>query len=192
MHEYERKLIENNMCVVDCVVKEMMKKYCIPKEEYEDYRQTGFLILCSKVHKYDGSTKFKTFADKILKNAFIDMHRTNHKIETKSLDAKLCDNDENDEELIDLIPAPNNTENEIIAKVTTDMIKEHFNRIKGKCTAKTTVRGFEALELKMQGYSGQEIAEMFNVPANSLRSWMSKAKKLLVDDNGIKSLLYDN
>lgn len=187
MREFERKLIENNMCVVDYVVKDMIKKRYIPKEEYEDYRQMGFLILCSKVHKYDGRTKFKTFADKVLKNAFIDMHRTNHDIETLSLDAKLCDNDENDEELINLLAAPDNTENEAIAKVTADMMKEHFNRVKEKCTAKTTVRGFEALELKMQGYSGMEIAEMFNVPANSLRSWMSKAKKLLVNDAEVKA-----
>ena len=51
MREFERKLIENNMCVVDYVVKDMIKKRYIPKEEYEDYRQMGFLILCSKVHK---------------------------------------------------------------------------------------------------------------------------------------------
>lgn len=191
MREQERKLIEKNMYVVDCVVNDMMRKYCIPKEEYEDYRQTGFLILCSKVHKYDGSTEFKTFADKVLKNAFIDMHRTNHDIKAESLEAKLYDDEGNEEEFINLLAAPNNTENEVIAKVTNDMLKEHINRVKESCAAKTTVRGFEALELKMQGYSGAEIAKMFDVPANSVRSWMSKAKKLLLNDNGIQNLLCD-
>ena len=51
------------------------------------------------------------------------MHRTNHDIETLSLDAKLCDNDENDEELINLLAAPTILENEAIAKVTADMMK---------------------------------------------------------------------
>lgn len=191
MREYERELIENNMYVVDCVVKNIMKKYCIPKEEYEDYRQTGFLILCSKVHKYDGRTGFKTFANKVLKNGFIDIHRINHEIKTESLENKLSDDEGNKEEFINLLVSTNNTENKVIAKVTADMLRKHINRVKENCTAKTTVRGFEVLELKMQGYSGQEIAEMFNVPANSVRSWMSKAKKLLINDNDIKNLLYN-
>ena len=46
-----------------------------------------------------------------------------------------------------------------------------------------TVKGFEALELKMQGYSGSEIAQMFQVPANSLRAWMSRARAILLKDN---------
>lgn len=191
MHEHEKELIENHMYVVDCVVKNMMRRYGIPKEEYEDYRQTGFLILCTKVHKYDGSTKFQTFADKVLKNGFIDLYRCNHDIKTESLDAKLCDGEDCEESLMNLLAVQNNTENEVITKVTEDMIKQHMDRVKKNCSAKTTVRGFEALELKMQGYSGQQIAELFQVPANSVRSWMSKAKKMLLDDAGVRNLLHE-
>ncbi len=191
MREHERKLIEDNMEVVEYAVKYMMQKYNIPKSEYEDYYQEGFLILYSKIDKYNGSTKFKTFANMVLINGFIDMYRTNHNIQAESLEAKLYDDEGNEEEFINLLAAPNNTENEVIARVTNDMLKEHIHRVKESCAAKTTVRGFEALELKMQGYTGAEIAKMFDVPANSLRSWMSKAKKLLLNDNGIQNLLCD-
>lgn len=194
LFEYEKRLIEENMHTVEIVVKLMMAKYNIPKNEYEDYCQIGYLILCNKVRKYDGSVKFSTFANTVLTNAFIDKYRRD-KIrirETISLD-DICDNGEGDDGacLADFLAADVDTENEVLSKLTNDMVKDYIRNAKNKCSAGTTVKGFEALELKLAGYSGKEIADMFNVPSNSLRSWMSRAKKVLLNDINFTSMICD-
>ena len=90
---------------------------------------------------------------------------------------------------MDFLASENDTENEVLTRITNDMVKKYIQNAKDKCTAKTTVRGFEALELKLEGYSGEEIACMFNVPSNSVRSWMSKAKKLLLCEKDFVELV---
>ncbi len=191
MLEYERRLIEDNMYVVGYVVRKLMNKFNIPREEYEDYCQSGYLILCSKVHKYDGSVEFKTFADKVLRNGFIDLYRTKHDIDSISLEASLYDDNEKESELMNFICTDCDMESEAVFNVTRDILKKYIRKLKRECRANTVVKGFEALELRMQGYTGKEIADMFNVPDNSLRSWMSKAKKILIADDVIKKLLCD-
>ena len=188
----DRKLIEDNMHTVEITVKRIMKKFGISKNEYEDYCQIGYLVLCSKVHRYDGSTKFSTFADKVLTNAFIDKYRfeKNRNKELLSLD-DVCseDSDGNGVSLAEFLVADTNVENEALSKITNDAIRKYIASAKTKCSAKTTVRGFEALELKLEGYSGEEIANMFDVPSNSLRSWMSRAKKALLNEKDFVALV---
>lgn len=188
----DRKLIEDNMHTVEITVKRIMKKFGISKNEYEDYCQIGYLVLCSKVHRYDGSTKFSTFADKVLTNAFIDKYRfeKNRNKELLSLD-DVCseDSDGNGVSLAEFLVADANVENEVLSKITNDVIRKYIAFAKTKCSAKTTVRGFEALELKLEGYSGEEIANMFDVPSNSLRSWMSRAKKALLNEKEFVALV---
>lgn len=188
----DRKLIEDNMHTVEITVKRIMKKFGISKNEYEDYCQIGYLVLCSKVQRYDGSTRFSTFADKVLTNAFIDKYRfeKNRNKELLSLD-DVCseDSDGNGVSLAEFLVADTNVENEVLSKITNDAIKKYIASAKTKCSAKTTVRGFEALELKLEGYSGEEIANMFDVPSNSLRSWMSRAKKALLNEKDFVALV---
>lgn len=188
----DRKLIEDNLHTVEITVKRIMKKFGISKNEYEDYCQIGYLVLCSKVHRYDGSTKFSTFADKVLTNAFIDKYRfeKNRNKELLSLD-DVCseDSDGNGVSLAEFLVADTNVENEVLSKITNDAIRKYIASAKTKCSAKTTVRGFEALELKLEGYSGEEIANMFDVPSNSLRSWMSRAKKALLNEKDFVALV---
>lgn len=188
----DRKLIEDNMHTVEITVKRIMKKFGISKNEYEDYCQIGYLVLCSKVHRYDGSTKFSTFADKVLTNAFIDKYRfeKNRNKELLSLDDACSeDSDGNGVSLAEFLVADTNVENEVLSKITNDAIRKYIASAKTKCSAKTTVRGFEALELKLEGYSGEEIANMFDVPSNSLRSWMSRAKKALLNEKDFVALV---
>lgn len=180
LSEFERNLIEDNIHAVEIAVKMLMSKFGIPKSEYEEYCQIGYLVLCSKVGKYDGSTKFSTFANKVLTNAFIDKHRfdKSRNREMVSLDEICCeDADGNGASLADFLASETDVENEVLSKITNDMIREYIQSAKKNCSAQTTVKGFEALELKLDGYSGEEIAKLFNVPSNSLRSWMSRAKK---------------
>lgn len=184
MSEKDKRLIEENLDKLEVTIKSLAKKFNVSACDFDDYRQTAYLTLCDRAYKYDGRTKFITFANTVITNAMIDKYRRekSRNVEMISLnDARFeCEDETN---LLDFLASENDTENEVLAKVTNDMVKKYIRNAKDKCTATTTVRGFEALELKLEGYSGEEIASMFNVPSNSLRSWMSKAKKLLLCEN---------
>ena len=192
MTDKEKMLIEENMKAIEIRTKLLVKKYGIPQEEYEEYLQIACLVVCNKIHKYDETKNFSTFVDAILENAFIDMHRADksRKIDLISFDECCIDDGCGSEaSLADFLATDNNTENEVLAGITNDIIKRCIKKAKEKCTSQTTVKGFDALELKFEGYSGAEIARMFNVPSNSLRSWISRAKKTLLAEREFADLL---
>ena len=192
MTDKEKMLIEENMKAIEIRTKLLVKKYGIPQDEYEEYLQIACLVICNKIHKYDETKSFSTFVDAILENAFIDMHRADksRKIDLISFDECCIDDGCGSEaSLADFLATDNNTENEVLAGITNDIIKRCIKKAKEKCTSQTTVKGFDALELKFEGYSGAEIARMFNVPSNSLRSWISRAKKTLLAERELADLL---
>ena len=127
-----------------------------------------------------------------VRNAFVDLYRKNknNSLETLSLSQIVSDDDADEgAELMEFLNSGDNTENEAISKITNKQLIDMIHKAKRTCTAATTVKGFEALELKISGYTGSEIAKMYNVPANSLRTWMSRAKKILLSDERFVSLL---
>ena len=192
MTDKEKLLIEENMKAIEIRTKQLVKKYGIPVHEYEEYLQVACLVICNKIHKYDETKSFSTFVDAVLENAFIDMHRADksRKIDLISFDECCIDDGCGSEaSLADFLATDNNTENEVLAGITNDIIKRCIKKAKEKCTSQTTVKGFDALELKFEGYSGAEIARMFNVPSNSVRSWISRAKKTLLAEHEFADLL---
>lgn len=192
MVDYKEKLVMDNMATIQSLVRVIMRKLGISKSEYEDYLQEAYLMILNKASKYDPHKKFSNFAYSVIKNGFVDIYRKNpeHNIELSSLDCiVLEDNEGNGQDLIDILSSSNQTENEALQNVTVDLVKKYITQAKCNCGAPTTVKGFEALELKMAGYTGEQIADMFHVPSNSLRSWMSKARKILVGNGDVMALL---
>lgn len=192
MTEEKKRIIEENIDGLEFTVKTLLSGFNITGDEAEEYRQTGYLALCKKVDKYDGSTKFTTFAGTVLRNTFIDKYR-HDKVRNGdciSIDEICCENDNGDGvSLAQFLATKNDTESEVLTKITNELIRKNIKDAKEKCSAQTTVKGFEALELKLAGYSGEEIARLFNVPSNSIRSWMSRAKKILLTDYGVQDLI---
>ena len=195
MTECERKIIEDNLNVVAMATWRFMKRYNVPASEFEDYRQTGYLILCNKVHKYDGSTKFSTFIDIVLRNAFIDIYRTNKRgqIDETSLDEYLSEEKSfSESELDEILKDVNTTENQVIERVTGDIIAKCIKKAKKTCKSKTIVRGFEALELRIEGYTSAQIAKLLEAPSNTIRVGINRAKNILLSDedfiNAIKTI----
>lgn len=185
MNEYREKLITENMRLIKKIVFSLIKEFGISGNDLEDYLQEAYLAVFAKLDLYDAEKSFGAFARTIIKNRFIDIYRK-RKIAINSVvyieDYVLSDDEGNCSELEKFLKAPNSTENAALQNVTVDMLKKCISDVKRSCSAKTTVKGFEALELKMDGYTGEEIARMFNVPSNSLRSWMSKARKILINN----------
>lgn len=194
MTEKAKKLIEENMDMLEITVKALLIKFKVPWNDADEYRQTGYLALCKNAHRYDGRTKFTTFANTVMNNAFIDKCRHDNVKNTECLsfdEPYAEDDDGNGLTLMSVLSTPNDTENEALTRITRELIRKNIKDAKAECGAKTIVKGFEALELKLEGYTGEEIAGMFDVPSNYLRSWMSKAKKILLADYGVLELIMD-
>lgn len=190
MRERENNLILENMDIIKKTVTYLTYSFGIPKSEYADYLQEAYIILLDKINKYDGRTKFSTFASTVIKNAFIDIYRTRikNKPDIISLDKIYYeDNDGNPASFINFFESSYDTENLALSN-----LYDIIHRVKSKQKAKTTIKGFEAFELKIQGYTEKEIALMYNVPQNHVRCWISKATKLLKNDAEIRELFYNN
>ena len=190
MMDNREKLIMDNMQTIKSITWFTMKKIGLPKSEYEDYLQEAYLLILKKADKYNPEKKFSTFAEIVLKNGFIDLRRrdSQENLDLISLDEPLAE-DEEEITIMDFLKGSYDTENEALQNVTIEQIKHCISQAKKNCTAKTTLRGFDALELRIKGYSGAQIAEMFKVPANSVRCWMSRATKLLDADGRLAALL---
>ena len=190
MNERDKKLIEENWDRLEITMKSLISKFNIPEQDIEDYCQTGYLVLCSKAYKYDGRTRFTTFANTVITNAFIDKYRSEKSKKTSSLSLdEIYDEDDSAYGLTQFLAGENTAENSALSKITSDMIEQHIKKVKNSSASKTQRRNFEALELKIQGYSSEEIAKIFNMPANSLRTMTSRARKILLSDSDFVKLL---
>ena len=176
MNEDEKRIINENIKAIEIRAKYLFRKYAEPNEEFDEFFQTACVFICDRIHKYDNSKGFSTFVDGVLEHAFIDRVRSysRKRIDSVSLDECINDNEDSaDNSILSFISGDNNTE---------DIVKRCIDNARSKCTARTTVRGFDALELTIAGYTGAQIAKMFNVPSNSLRMWISRAKKKLLSE----------
>lgn len=188
----KNKLVIENMDTIKSLVWIMMKKFGIPKNEYEDYLQEAYLIILRKADKYNPEKKFSNFANTVIKNRFIDLYKMNRQPSAGfvSLEQSITeDEDGSDLTIMDFLKSDIDIENDTLQNITVDLMKEYIAQAKSDCTAKTVVKGFEALELRIKGYNSVEIAEMFHMPSNSLRSGISRAKKLLMNDDRVMALL---
>ena len=113
MSEKVKRLIEENMDKLEVTIKSLAIKFNVPACDFDDYRQTAYLTLCNKAYKYDGSTKFITFANTVIINAMIDKYRRekNRNTEMVSLN-DACFESEDETNLMDFLASENDTEND--------------------------------------------------------------------------------
>ena len=186
----EEFLIEH-MQSIRQLVKSAMKKLGIPQAEYEDCLQEAYILIWKQADKFDPDKGFGRFARRVVRKGVIDVYRGNRELkkELLSLDHDIRDEEGNGLELIDLLKGGNETENQALQNLTVELLHKYIKNSKESCTAASTVKGFEALELKIAGYSGEQIAKMYHVSSNSVRSWMSNARKILCLEENVAALL---
>ena len=186
----EEFLIEH-MQSIRQLVKSAMKKLGIPQAEYEDCLQEAYILIWKQADKFDPDKEFGPFARRVITNGLIDVYKRNRELkkELLSLDHDIRDEEGNGLELIDLLKGGNETENQALQNLTVELLHKYIKNSKESCTAASTVKGFEALELKIAGYSGEQIAKMYHVSSNSVRSWMSNAIKILCLEENVAALL---
>jgi RNA polymerase sigma factor (sigma-70 family) len=145
---------------------------------YDDLYQAGCLALCEAALSYDGSVLFKTYAKTVVRNRLIDHCRQISRVQGKTcyLENRVPDTD--DSSYADSVAAVNE-DMDLLAY--TNEVTGHLQKAKQRYTG-VTLKGIEAIELKIKGYSGVEIAALYGVGPNLLGAWISRARKKLKAD----------
>ena len=170
----QQKVVEENLDLADILLRtKIHPNETIRGMEFEELYQCGCLALCRAAATYDHSTQFRTYASRVVYNAMIDQCRTaqKHYGNTLSYDAVVGDDEDSYSIFLQASDAVDET---VLAGELTKLLDEAKKTYKG-----AVLKGIEAIELQLKGYSGAEIARMYGVKNNNVTSWISKARAAL-------------
>ena len=175
MTEYQRTLVEQNMSLVDEVIR---YKICVKGAillTREDFDQVGCEALCRAAICYQPKVgEFIPFAKRIIYNAMIDhCRRQNRNTENFSVDA---------EETFECFKLENLAyEDDSVERISAQDAAELIDSCKEQYTGVARL-GVEALELKSLGYSTTEIAQQYKTDVKNVNAWISKARSKLREE----------
>jgi RNA polymerase sigma factor (sigma-70 family) len=186
IEQYE--LVEKNLDIVKwAIFKHIEVNKNIYGFEYADLYQEGCLLLCHAAVKYDGElAQFGTFANIVVKNGLLDYCRS------------MCGKQKRRQYFTDFdsetgthdISSPHYDEAPYNERISETELDNLFCAIKKQYTG-VALLGVQALELKVKGYSGADIAKMWGVKQNHIGAWISRAKAKLRRDKQFIFALQD-
>jgi RNA polymerase sigma factor (sigma-70 family) len=143
---------------------------------YDDLFQEGCLWLCKAATTYDsGTAQFNTYAQVVVRNGLLTYCKKMSGIQKKTINmgetpADICDG-LNDADSDTAGSAYDALLSDAAAFGLIESVKPEYSGI--------ARLGIEALELKMKGYTGAEIAQLWGVEQNHVGAWISRAKSKL-------------
>lgn len=177
LNNQQQKIVEENLGIVKLAIhKSIIFNDNLYGFEYDDLYQEGCIWLCKAALSFDESRdiKFATFAEKVVTNGLRTYCRLMcGKQKHQTLLPAQSEPDENGYSL-DQIPAEDMLDKlfeEQDVFLLLQKCKKHYTG---------TVRlGIEAIEWKIKGLSGAEIAKMYDVKPNLVGAWISRAAQRL-------------
>ena len=183
MTEYQCRLVEENLDIVDWVIRYRIIVTGKVLQTYEDYYQIGCEALCRAALAYrpeDGT--FSPLGIRYVYNAIIDHCRKQNGVAQFS--AELTDENGEKDFLFDAIPRNDEVDELIYSK----QVRAAFHKCMDKHDG-IIRRGMEALELKSIGFTTREIAERYQTSVNNVNAWISRARTYLCSDPDILAVL---
>lgn len=177
----QQVLVESGLPVIDKVIRLFIR----PDETVcglgrDDLYQEGAVALCKAACTYDGrSARFDTYAAAVIRNHLLNrckaVNAGQKKLPTVSLDA---DGQEDGRPPPFPEPSvPDGTDRLIGDWTAAELLSDCKRRYSG--VAKL---GVEALELKVKGLSGADIAQLYGAKPNEVGAWISRAAKKIRRD----------
>lgn len=173
----QQEMVEEHLDLVSIII----HKYINTNEqvrglEYEDLYQYGCLALCKAAYLYDGRVKFETFAGKVIRNALLDECHKAKTVYSRSLsyDASVNSDDDGGDTFAGMLGDASDMTDRLFSEELMKIVQTAKKTHKG-----AVLKGIEAIELRIKGYSGAEIARMYGVKNNNVTSWISKAAAVL-------------
>lgn len=177
----QQALVESGLPVIDKVIRLFIR----PDETVcglgrDDLYQEGAVALCKAASTYDGrSAHFDTYAAAVIRNHLLNhckaVNAGQKKLPTVPLDA---DSQEDGRPPPFPEPSvPDGTDRLIGDWAAAELLSDCKRRYSG--VAKL---GVEALELKVKGLSGADIALLYGAKPNEVGAWISRAAKKIRRD----------
>lgn len=182
LNQDQRCMVEANLSIVHKVIRARFTvNESLLSFSYEDLYQEGCIWLCKAVVTYQAerAIKFETYASKVITNGLRTYCRL---MCNKQKYQHIAIHTDEAKEPLERIPVYDNTEDLLSEKETTHLLNSIKQQYNG------TVRlGIEAIEWKLKGFSGKEIADMYGVKPNLVGAWISRAaSKLRGNSNFMK------
>ena len=181
LNDTQRRLVEDHLHIVHQVIHDrIVVNEQIFGFEYDDLFQEGCIWLCKAAVHYqpERAAQFATFAKKVVTNGL------------KTYCRLMC----NKQKRVITLPnyADPSEKGLSIDQFSSGMDWDHFeadldvfillHNLKAQYTG-TTRRGVEAIEWKVKGYTGTEIAAMYGVKPNHVGAWISRAVRKIVNNS---------
>ncbi len=184
----QQELVEENLDVVRWAIYiHIQVNETIFGFSYDDLFQEGCICLCKAATTYNGKkAKFETYAKVVVKNGLLNYCRKVYSKHQRqlSLQALTFPDDKDDTTFLDFLAADDFSDTTISLMTTLGLLESVKKNYRGVARL-----GIEALELKIKGLSGWDIARLYGVAPNHVGAWISRAtKKLRKDDRFIMGL----
>ena len=178
LSDSQRRLAEQNLNLVSRVIHRYITVNAnLVGFEYDDLYQEGCIWLCKAAASFQPGkgVPFPAYAEKVIANGL----RTYCRLIGGKQRWSCCISLEADSNIMQLVLEkamdPACQEDEIVADMDVMRLLHHMKR---QYTG-TARLGIEAIEWKVKGYSGKEIADMYGVKPNLVGAWISRAKQKL-------------
>lgn len=177
----QQTLVEQNLSLVDKTI----ARYIHVNENicglgFEDLCQEGRVALCQAAATYDGvSAQFNTYATTLIRNHLLDCCKA-VSARLRNLPVIPLDAGPPEEDRPPGYPEPSVGDgvDTLIDQLDTDaLLSDCKRRYSGVARL-----GVEALELKIKGYSGADIARLYHTKPNCVGAWISRAAQKIRKD----------
>lgn len=189
LNDYQRDLVASHIDIVEwAIYNHIDVNEGIYGLGYDDIFQEGCLWLCKAAAAYDGrKSQFTTYAQVVVKNGLLTYCKRIYQKQKKLIS------------LSDIPPDPddggsgtfadNIADGDIYDTLISDIaIFDLLESVKSDYNGVARL-GIEALELKILGYTGADIARLWGVKQNHVGAWISRAKaKLLQNERFVGEL----
>lgn len=177
----QQTLVEQNMKLIERIISSSIRtNEGVCGLGYNDLYQEGAIALCRAAATYDGgSAQFTTYASTLIRNHLLDCCRA-----ANARQKHLCSlpvgsafaDDEHPPSFLEFAP-------DYGAKCQMEQIEMASLLAYYKKEYSGVARlGIEALELKARGFSGTDIARLYQTRPNNVGAWISRARAKLKKD----------
>lgn len=180
LNEEQRRLVEDHLDIVG----QTIRRHIVVNEtifgfSYDDLYQEGCIWLCKAAATFraDKAVKFETYATKVVTNGLFTYCRLMCGKQKRQCTLPIHNEGQEEQFALDQLPAEDRTD-ELIAELDALRL---LHTMKQQYTG-TIKLGIEAIEWKMKGFSGKEIADMYGVKPNLVGAWISRAVSRLKEN----------
>lgn len=177
LNESQQKMVSTHLYVVSRAI----HKFIIVNEtiygfEYDDLYQEGCIWLCKAAVSFqlDKNVKFENYAEKVVANGLRTYCRLMCAKQKRIYSVPVYSEPDSEQFALDQIPSEDNLDDMFSMQDTLLLLNSFKHQYSG-----TTRLGIEAIEWKVKGYTGAEIAKMYGVKPNLVGAWISRATSKL-------------